>query len=258
MIKRTGALDGGFGGGLNVFEFQARKPILFTGGAFPSGAVSSAYTKQITLDVPGFSIGGACNNVYTYKALAAASGYTGLPAGLTLAANGTLSGTPAAGSAGSYTFQVAGVNGYGQSAVADFTILIGSGADLTPIVLMSQPDFSTANNVRDFTISIYNIASPASAGTITLYVVKPSPSFSITFSGGAWSTVDNGGYYTLTNSSAVVQGDFSSAVSVSGTVTMGSGVAKGAYNLGVIIGDGSGGEEDNTNNSGSVSLNVNP
>ncbi|MCE7042803.1 Ig domain-containing protein [Dyadobacter sp. CY312] len=258
VITRSGVLDAGFGGGLNVYEFQARKPIIFTGGAFPTGVVSSAYTKQISIDVPGFSIGGACNNIYTYKALPAIAGYTGLPSGLTLAANGTLSGTPAAGTAGSYKFQVAGVNGYGQTAVADFTVVIGTGADLTPVVLMSQPDFSSTNKVRPFTINIYNIASSVSAGPITVYVVKPSPSFSMTFSGTGWTVVDGGGYYTLTNNSAVVQGDFSSAVTIEGTVTMGTGVAKGAYNLGVIIGDGSGGEEDNTNNSGSVSLNVNP
>jgi hypothetical protein len=129
--------------------------------------------------------------------------------------------------------------------------------DLTPVLIMSQPDFSTANTVRSFTLEIYNISSVASSGTVTVYIIKPTPNFSIVFSGSGWVSTNNGAFYTLTTS-GVVPADFSGSLSISGTITRGAGVAKGVYNLQAVIGDNSGNEVDNTNNTANVTLNVNP
>lgn len=132
------------------------------------------------------------------------------------------------------------------------------GVDLTPIFLMAQPDFSTLNKSRPFELRIFNVSANTSSGTITVYITKPSPKFKIVVTGSSWTITDNGGYYTLTATSLEVAANAAGFVSIAGTVTMEVGVAKGVYTLGAVIGDGSGGETDNTNNSASVSLNANP
>jgi hypothetical protein len=134
---------------------------------------------------------------------------------------------------------------------------VEEGPDLTPILTMNQPDFTTANPTRSFQIDLYDVQPTPSSGLMTLYVIKPTPNFTMSFNSAGWSVTDQGGYYSLT-SSATVPGSAAGPVSVSGSVTIGASVAKGVYNLQVVIADGSGSETDNTNNTANVKLNVNP
>ena len=130
--------------------------------------------------------------------------------------------------------------------------------DLTPIILMSETNFSPSNTIRNFEINLYGVTSKPSSGPITIYVFKPSPVFSVEFSGSGWTSVDNGSYYTLTNTSAIIPGDFVNPIVINGTMTVGTGATKGVYNLRATIGDASGGELNNTNNSADVTVHVKP
>lgn len=130
--------------------------------------------------------------------------------------------------------------------------------NLTPIMLMPSPDLTNATPTKNFEIKIYNLGKAASTGTVTLYVIKPTPNFTMTFTGGGWSVTDSGNFYTLTNNGVSVPAQMGTPPTISGSVTKGAGVAKGIYNLQVVIADNSGGEKNNTDNSANVTLNVNP
>jgi hypothetical protein len=83
--------------------------------SLPAGTTGHAYSQTITAS------GGTAP--YTFQVTSG-----NLPAGLSLAANGVLSGTPAATSAGSYSFTVRATDANGCSGTQNYTLQINPGS----------------------------------------------------------------------------------------------------------------------------------
>ena len=120
-------------------------------------------------------------------------GGVALPAGVTFVDNGngtgTLSGTPAAGTGGTYALTFTASNGVGAPAVQSFTLTV-SGA----------PTFTSANNTT-FTVG--------SAGTFTVTTVgSPTPAISVTgtLPSGVTFTDNGNGTATLSGTPAAGTG----------------------------------------------------
>ena len=92
--------------------------LVFNGATLTGATTTTAYFAQI-----GSATGGTPGYTYTV-----ASGST-LPAGLTLSAAGTLTGTPSA--TGNYTFSVVATDSKGCTATAAFSLAVGNSAQMT-------------------------------------------------------------------------------------------------------------------------------
>ena len=151
-------------------------------GPLPAATVGTAYGATLT------STGGTAP--YGYSA-------TGLPAGITLAADGTLSGTPT--TAGSYTVTVAVTDANGAIGTATYTLEVSVQAPVAGAVSTTVAANSTANAV---TLAL-------SGGTATSVAVVTAPTHgTATVSGTGISYTPSAGYsgsdsftYTATNAS---------------------------------------------------------
>ncbi|MBI5084638.1 MAG: putative Ig domain-containing protein [Acidobacteria bacterium] len=179
--------------------------------------VNPAITIVTTSPLPAGSFG-----VFYFQTLSAAGGvapYTwnvasgALPPGVTLATNGTLSGTPGAG--GSYTFTARATDSVGTSATQSFSLTVNAGVNIT--TTSPLPDATVGSNyfltfggsggVGPYTWAVFSgnvppglalstagalTGVPATAGSYTFVVrlsdnvgVSTTATFSITVSAGA-------------------------------------------------------------------------
>ena len=157
ILSETGALPTGvtFNTGTGVLSGT---PVAGTGGAYPitftaHNGVGSDAAQSFTLTVDQaatitsissasftFGLAGSFSVTTTGKPTPALSETGTLPAGVTFTDNGngiaTLSGTPAPGSGGIYTFTITAHNGVGTDATQTFTITI---AKATPVIAWPAP-----------------------------------------------------------------------------------------------------------------------
>ena len=89
-------------------------PIAITTSSLPSGEVGMAYNPTNTAQLAATGAAGNLTWTQTFN-----SG-SQLPPGLTLAPNGTISGTPT--SAGAYVFALLATDGSGNTAIRSYTI----------------------------------------------------------------------------------------------------------------------------------------
>ena len=182
-----------------------------------------------------------------------------LPAGLSLSSTGVLSGTPTV--TGFYGIVVRATDSSGcpdNSASATYSFSVQSPApDLTP-VLYARP--SPVYGIAPLTVvvDVFELNGVASSGLITLRINKdPKVSLSLTNSlssvGGrsvqnsVWS-FDGGSdqdYYLLTTSQPIAGGS-SLSVGLSGLLS--SGATSGLLTISSVVAQGSGGENNMTNN----------
>lgn len=128
--------------GIRIHEIGTRPPVTFTGGTVTPGRVGDAIASNLfsaqTGGSPSFSIQCGAPNEYTYTLfqVSAPGGRTlagTLPPTITLNPDGTFAGTPTTGQNGTYTFDVLATNRFGQSAVAQFTLVIENALPVTLI-----------------------------------------------------------------------------------------------------------------------------
>jgi hypothetical protein len=149
------------------FTLSVDQPAALTSGTSASFTVGHA--GSFTLTTTGFPVPAISEN-------------GNLPNGVSLVDNGdstaTLSGTPAAGSGGTYTFTVKAINGVGAAALQTFTLTVDE-----------APSFTSANSTT-FAQKEFGSFTPAAAGTpaptITEWGTLPK---GVTFSSGKISGV---------------------------------------------------------------------
>jgi hypothetical protein len=109
--------------------------ITFTGGSAGSFTVTATGSPTPSLTVSG-----------------------SLPAGVTFMDNGngtaTLSGTPAAGTAGSYTFTITAHNGIGSDASQSFTLSVNPPPPLAPGQLLAEGESLLVQGIESFNINL--------------------------------------------------------------------------------------------------------
>ncbi|MEP7292307.1 MAG: Ig domain-containing protein, partial [Chloroflexota bacterium] len=113
--------------------------IVVSPAALPNGTVNTAYSQTISAS------GGAAP--YTFAVTVGA-----LPDGLTLASNGTLSGTPTAN--GSFSFTVIATDSVGNTGSRSYTLVIDAGVQLPPpppTPLCEEHNFDEGGVVRSST-----------------------------------------------------------------------------------------------------------
>ena len=161
-------------------------PAAATGGAYPititaSNSVTPNATQSFTLTVDQAPTITSANS--TAFAVGAASSFTvigtgyptptfsetgTLPSGITLTNAGVLSGTPAAGTSGTYPITITAQNGTSPSATQSFTLTVGSP---TPIVPYIEVGNGAWQNVASLTVNYSDSVN-----------IAPWPT-----SGGSWS-----------------------------------------------------------------------
>ncbi len=187
-ITETGALPAGL-----VFNTEtgvlSGTPAAGTGGNYPitlsaSNGVGSPAVENLVIVVDqGPSI--TSNNSATFTVgtngsfQVTATGFPaptfsetgGLPSNVTLSSTGSLSGTPAAGTSGSYPITITAANGIGSGATQSFTLTVVAGSQ--------APSITSANNTT-FTVGTNGSFQVVATGS-------PSPTFTQT--GGLPSNV---------------------------------------------------------------------
>ncbi|TCO82588.1 putative Ig domain-containing protein, partial [Chthoniobacter flavus] len=187
---------------------------LYTGTISASNGVGSAATQSFSITVqqkPLFTSAplNATMTVGTpYSSTFQASGYpsptistiNGLPQGITLSANGVLSGTPAAGSYGLYSGTVTASNIYAGRTTTDsqsYTITVQQAPAMSPI----PPTTAALNTAYNYSFAPYKPGYPAPTYTLTSGSFPPG--CTMTSSGllsGTPSTLGNySGVVTATN-----------------------------------------------------------
>ncbi len=154
-------------------------PAAATGGSYPititaSNSVSPNATQNFTLTVDQSpAISGPSSTIFIAGApgsfTAVASGYpaptfseTGaLPSGITLASNGTLAGTPAAGAGGSYPITITASNGVGSNATQNFTLTV----DQSPVITSTNSATFTVGTAGSFTVTGAGYPAPTFSET---------------------------------------------------------------------------------------------
>lgn len=133
--------------------------------------------------------------------------------------------------------------------------------DLRPIFIMNNAGFIKPSALsRPAELRLYNIGMPNSTtnGAITVYVYPPSAAFTIALNNSPDWTISfdaPGNYYTLVSNVSIAQGT-SGFKAINLTIMAANNAPKGKFNMTVEIGDGSGGEVNNANNTVSQELAV--
>ena len=229
-------------------------PSLSIAGTLPGGLVGTAYSGTVT----GF--GGYTAGAYAFSL---ASGT--LPAGLTLSAGGTLSGTPAAAGSSTFTLQVTNTLSPATAAAPPitatqvFTVVIYPTLGITVqsadsgTVGVTYSQTFTANGgagTSSYTWSVSAGAAPPGLTLSSAGVLSGTPTASGTFSFSVQvsSQIPNLGTQTATQAYSVVIAAVP-ALSITGTLTAGSvnapysvtlgasgGYANGTYSFALISG----------------------
>ena len=157
--------------------------ITLSPGSLPGGTQGAAYSQTITAS--------GSTAPYTYTVTAGA-----LPAGLNLASNGTLSGTPAA--AGTSNFTVTATDALactGSKAYA--LVIVGVGTADLSITKLASPDPVLTGGTLTYTLTVSN-AGPDASGTLTVVDTLPSGVSYVSATGTGWSCVQSTGTVTCT------------------------------------------------------------
>ena len=185
IIASGGALPGGVGYGYNGNGTAtiSGTPIAGSGGVYSftltaSNGVGSNATQTFTLTVDQapaiFSANSTTFTAGTAGSFAVtATGYpapsysaTGaLPAGVTFSSAGTLSGTPAAGTGGSYSLTITASNGVGSNSIQNFTLYI----DQPPAIISAGSATFTVGTAGSATVTTTGYPAPtiiASGGAL--------------------------------------------------------------------------------------------
>jgi hypothetical protein len=206
-FSETGALPSGVT--LASSGVLSGTPAAGTGGNYPititaSNGVGTNATQSFTLTVhqsPAITSGSSA----TFTAGSAgsftvtASGYPGptftetgtLPSGVTLSSNGALSGTPAAGTGGSYPLTITASNGVGTNPTQSFTLTVHQ----APVVTSASSATFAVGSPGSFTVTASGSPSP------TFTEAGALPSGVTLSSGGSLSgtpAAGSGGSYPLT------------------------------------------------------------
>ena len=177
----------------------------------PNGTVGAAYSQTITAS------GGT--SPYTYTITAGA-----LPAGLTLASSGSLSGTPTAG--GSFSFTVTATDAGGFTGSQAYTITIAAPANIRWTGAVST-DWFTAGNWSPAVV-------PGAGSDVTIATVS-SGNYPLIASGTATSralTLNSGGSLTMSGGTLDAQGMWTN----NGTFTATGGTVQLGVQTGSIVG----------------------
>ncbi|HVX11311.1 MAG TPA: TIGR03118 family protein [Pirellulales bacterium] len=233
-LTETGALPSGvtFVDNGNGTATLSGTPAAGTGGAYTlaikaSNAAGPDFTQSFVLDVDqgpaitsastaSFNVGTAGSFTITTTGFPAATiaTTTQLPAGLTLTNNpngtATLSGTPAAGSAGSYTLALTAGNGIGTAATQSLVLTVKQ----APAVISADSTTFATGTPGTFTVTTSGFPHAAITTTTTL----PT----------GITLADNGdGTATLATTAAVAAGSYQFTISVSSS----SGTATQSFTL---------------------------
>lgn len=134
------------------------------------------------------------------------------------------------------------------------------GPDLRPLIVMSDVGFIKPSALsKNAVLRLYNVGGvgTTATGLITVYVYPPSDKFTITLGASPdWNLAyDSGGnYYTLTSNSTSINYGAPEFKTVNLIVTALNTVSKGKYGIQFEIGEGSGGETNNFNNTTGVEI----
>ena len=106
-------------------------------------AITSANSTTFMVGTAGsFTVVASGNPAVTFSETGA------LPSGITLSSSGTLSGTPAAGTGGTYTITVTASNGIGSNATQSFTLTV----DQAPTITSASSTTFTVGTAGSFTV----------------------------------------------------------------------------------------------------------
>lgn len=152
VATSTTVLNANLFTGLRIHELGSRPPVIFNGGVLTAGREKDPLNVNINVavagaDEPGFGIQCGVQGDYTYELLNVTNARTmagTLPASLTFT-NGTLTGTPLVGDAGTYTFDVIATNKFGQTDSAQFQIQIDPALPVTLVNFTAVSEGSTAS-----------------------------------------------------------------------------------------------------------------
>jgi hypothetical protein len=134
--------------------------------------------------------------------------------------------------------------------------------DLRPLYVMSDVGFIKPSALtKNATLRIYNVgeATSVSSGPITVYIYPPNNQFTIALgSSPDWNLAYDGGgnYYTLTSATTTINYGAANFKPVNLVITAAPETSKGKYAINFEIGDGSGGETNNLNNSIPIDVTV--
>ena len=114
-----------------------------------------------------------------------------LPAGLTLASNGSVSGTPT--TAGTYTFTVQAVDSGGNTGVRTYTVTIG-----VPPIVVNPPTLGAATNGTPYTATISATGGTGSGYSFAVTAGAPPAGLTLSGSGLLTGTPTTAGTYSFT------------------------------------------------------------
>ena len=171
-FSETGALPSGIT--LSATGALSGTPVAGTGGSYPititaSNGVSPNATQAFMLTVGQAPVITSANNttfvvgaVGSFNAIATGSpaptfSETGaLPNGVTFTSTGMLSGTPLAGTGGSYPITIIASNGVAPNATQSFTLTVGQG----PVITSANATTFSIGSVGTFTVTALGTPSP--------------------------------------------------------------------------------------------------
>ena len=206
-FSETGALPSGVT--LSSAGILSGTPAAGTGGTYPititaSNGVGPNATQDFTLTVDQspaitsansatFTVGTAGSFTATASGFPSATfSETGiLPTGVTMSSSGVLSGTPAAGTGGTYPLTITASNGVGSNATQSFTLTI----DQPPAITSASSTTFTVGGAGSFTVTTSSFPSPTFSETGAL------PSGVTMSSSGVLSgtpAAGTGGVYSIT------------------------------------------------------------
>ncbi len=135
-------------------------PITITAKDTHSNTTTQSFTLTVTASAPVFTSGSSTSFAENHAGTFAvtATGDTPitftesgpLPSGVTLASNGTLSGTPAFGTAGSYPITITAKDTHSNTATQSFALTVTSSA---PVFTSGSSTTFTATNAKTFSVT---------------------------------------------------------------------------------------------------------
>ena len=199
MAPLVGATDGNPGNGwVKLCMSSAPAPMAITPSPLPQGVAGSAYSATTLAVTGGWS-------PYSWSA-------SNLPAGMTLSASGELTGTPAAGTAGSYTLTVSdAAQPTPHTATLSFTVL-------DPVSITSNAQLPDATEGSNYSATL---TATGGVAPYTWALVSGSlpPGLTLTPSGEISGTVAK----VATQSGASASGQASKAVGTFGFSVVATG-----------------------------------
>ncbi|MCE2726419.1 MAG: cadherin domain-containing protein [Planctomycetaceae bacterium] len=171
----------------SLTEIAETQTLVQGGTPFTAPAFTSAATADFAAQTPGsfqFTASGYPSPTYSVAG--------SLPSGLSLASSGLLSGTPAAGTAGTYAFTVTATNGIAPAATQAFTLTIAQSDDVTVSVDQTNR-VAISLAPRGVTITDLHTTYDARRHALTITIAGPD-----TMSGGGTGIVVDAAAKTVT------------------------------------------------------------